>query len=504
MRMPPLQSFRAARLAVVLLMCTTSSITFARGDALLNAPFIIGSTRYSVAELADCFAARIGQPVSRELLDAIAVDIQARYRRDGLVVPSVVALDSELRSTTPRLHVFESSLDEIALRGDAGPYAAMLVEQADELRANVIDKQRLQAYLRRVNELPGLGVRARFEPRATGSHHLTLVLDARYDAVDGAISINNRGTAEIGRTIIAARTTFNGVLGSHSAVSLSGATSNEPDRYRYVGAGAQRRIGAVEARVDVADTHAKLSNDYEYHAQRARLELRKTVLESDTLRVEPLLGFMLRDARGEYPDARVSDVSTRTAEFGVIARQSGERTSGYARFGFSRGLDAFGASAFMRSGIERDLTFSKSSLDLALVHAFDARWLVRLDAEGQWTDVDLPAGERFAFGGSVFGRAFDPGELVGDRGAAISVQLERKQRWGGEWLRHTSLYLQGDYGWTRDNLFGDDDAASMTAGVKAAFASLIASLELSTPLDRSNENPHANNPRAFAQMQVRF
>jgi hemolysin activation/secretion protein len=497
------KSVCALRAALVVLLCTHASITFARNDVLLNSPFITGSTRYSAAELIECFAPRIGQPVTRGLLDAIAAEIQARYRRDGLVSPSVVALDSELTSATPRLHVFEASIDEIALRGDSGPYLETIMEQAHELRTGAIDKRGTQNYLRRLNELPGLSVRARFEPRDGASNRFTLVLDSRYEAVEGSISVDNRGTAALGRTMVAGSTRFNGIAGTHSALTLSAATSDQPERYRYLGAGIEWDMAATRARLDVADSNAEFANRYHYHAQRARLEVRTTALRSDTLLVEPMLRLTFRDSEGRYPALEVSDVRTRVAAIGLLARLGSERASGYARWSISRGIDGFGAFVDMRN-TEPDMTFSSTSLDLAIVYLLATDWLLRLDAEAQWSDAHLPAGERFAFGGSTLGRGFDPGELIGDRGAAIGLQLERMQRWGGEWLRNTSVYVQSDYGYASDSDRGSDNAASVTAGFKAVFASLLAELELSTPVNRSAEHPHASDPRAFVRMQLRF
>jgi hemolysin activation/secretion protein len=398
--------------------------------------------------------------------------------------------------------VFEAGIDEIALRGNAGPYVDTIMDRAHEMQSGTIDRRRTQAFIRGLNELPGLNIRASFEPRGSTLNRMTLVLDAKYEAVNGALSISNRGTDELGRMLVSGRITSNGVLGSHTAASLYGATSNETDRYQFVGAGIEHAFSSATATIDFSESRAEFSSGYQYESQRGRIELRSHV-DFDVLQIQPFLGLNWRDAHGRFPEIAISEMRTRSAELGAMARHSGERTFAQVRAGFARGFDAIGAYAYSRNGTVSDLSFSKTSFDTTIVHALAAKWRVRIDAEGQWSDSDLPAGERFAFGGATWGRAFDPAELIGDSGAAVSLQLEHVQVSRQTWLRQSSVYLQGDYGYARDNEFGDADAASLSAGLKASFASMLAKLELSTPVVRaSNDSP--SSVRAFAQVQFTF
>ena len=302
--------------------------------------------------------------------------------------------------------------------------------------------------------------------------------------------------------LASARITANGLLNTRSAGSIYGATSNETDRYHFVGAGLEHAFASTNAAVDFSESRAELPSGYEYRSQRGRVEVRSHI-DAESLQIAPFVAMTWRDAHGRYPDLEISDMRTRSAELGAIARHSSERTFAHVRAGFARGFDALGARAFALNGAASDLTFSKTSLDTTIVHALAARWRLRADVEGQWSDSDLPAGERFTFGGATWGRAFDPAELIGDSGAAVSLQLEHVQSWRQTWLRQSSVYLQGDYGYARDNEFGDADAASITAGIRASFASMLTKLELSTPLMRATDDS-TNGVRAFAQVQLTF
>ena len=212
----------------------------------------------------------------------------------------------------------------------------------------------------------------------------------------------------------------------------------------------------------------------------------------------------MRDAEGRYPEIRISQTRTRAFEVGAVTRYAHARTSAYVRSEFTRGIDALGARAFDISGAPADLSFSKVAVDAGVVRTLGTRWRVRVDAEGQWSDANLPAGERFAFGGATFGRAFDAAELIGDKGGALGVQLEHIQRWKHLWLQQSSLYVQSDYGYASDRVYGSDDAASLTAGMKAWLPSAMARLELSTPVMRAQSDEPTSDVRAFAEIQFSF
>jgi len=52
------------------------------------------------------------------------------------------------------------------------------------------------------------------------------------------------------------------------------------------------------------------------------------------------------------------------------------------------------------------------------------------------------------------------------------MQIERVRRLQNATLRQASVYLQSDYGYVRDHLYGSDEASSITTGLRLAFASM--------------------------------
>lgn len=494
------------RFTHVLLLSTaliqTQPVT-AADKVLLNSPFITGSDRYSPADFAPLIGAHIGKPVSRELLDQIGTEVQALYGRDGYVVPSVLILDSELASSTPRIHIYEAQVAEVAIRGEAGPHLTAIMDQAALLRSNLIHKQRSRQYLRQIEQLPGITLKATFEPRANETNRYVLVLTLSYDAVQASVAASNRGAHELGRTIVSGRITFNGLLGAEESLSLAAAASSGDGDYKYVAGRVQRQFAQVGTQLDVSHSQAEFAGGYQYSTERVRLQADLTVFDDGLWRVSPLVALSARNATGTDSGVRLSEIETRAVHTGVALRRIASGTFTYIGSSFTQGIDGLGASARTWDDRSIDLGFNKSQLELIQVYSFAPTWRVRVDLDAQWSDDDLPTGERFSFGGAYLGRAFDPATLIGDSGAALGVQLERIQRWKHPWLRSSKVYLQTDYGYACDNLRGDTDAGSATLGVSTSIASTLASLELSHPTIDA-EHRKEEGLRAFFLMHLNF
>ena len=86
----------------------------------------------------------------------------------------------------------------------------------------------------------------------------------------------------------------------------------------------------------------------------------------------------------------------------------------------SKGLGDIGARVDPLSG---EAGFAKLNLDVGAAQQIGKRMFVRARGSGQYSSDALPATERFAVGGSDFGRAFDSGVLSADRGVAGSIEF---------------------------------------------------------------------------------
>lgn len=497
---------RASMLSMIMFTAMGQAAVTSAAPVVLSSPFITGSSIYTAADFAAAIGPHVGMPVTRASIKEISAQIQALYRRDGYAAPGIVVPDSELSSSMPRLHIVEPRVAEVAIRGDAGPYFDRIARDSKMLQSNIVHKQRSQIYLRRIEELPGLQVRAVFEPRREEPNSYTLVLNVSYEAVGGGVCVNNRGTTDLGRVMTAAHMSFNGLLGAREALTLFGGASTESDVYHYAGMRAERRFGVADVTVDAASSRAAPDDGSRYSIDRVRAEVRLTAFDDGQWRVEPVMALAARDSSGKDDQRHAFDITrTRVVEVGIAARRAIPGSTTRIRSMFSQGIDSLGAAATTRYGAVPDLAFNKAAIEILHMHALSKNWRVRIDLDGQWSADDLPAGERFTFGGTVLGRAFDPATLIGDSGAALGLQLERLGLWQSASLTDVRAYVQADAGFARSNYFAAGaDAASVTFGVGGKIAAMLLSLELSQSLHDPYWVRNAGGPRAFANMRVSF
>ena len=483
-------------------IATAMPLHAADEPVLFSSAFITGSRTYEARDFAAIIGPHVGRPVSSELMQQLAADIQGLYGADGYVLPTVLQADSDLGSSNPRLHVYEAQIAEVVLRGDCGPYCDLIRADARSLESSVIHKQRSRAHLRAIERLPGVGLSAVFEPRTSEPNRYNLILTVSYQAVRVAAYLHNRGAEDLGRTVLGARTTFNGLLGMQEALTLRAAASSNIDDYHYVGGQLERLFGNVAGSLDAS--LSRIGTNWRYSSDRARLEVSTAAFDDGVLRVAPFVAIGASNSEGREVAADYSAmVRTRTLEAGLAAHVASAGAVTDVWSAIERGTGAFGAAALTTDGTPYDVVFTKTMLETSHIHVLAPKWRLRVELEGQLSSDSLPPGERFTFGGPRFGRAFDPATLIGDSGAAGSLQVEYLGNWQSAILDSGRVYLQADYGYSRLNASRHTaNAASMTVGFSTKLAPFLASLELSCPLNGSEFDPDDSRPRVFLYLQM--
>ena len=459
----------------------------AASAAPLSAVFITGASAYQVEELTAIYAEELGAPVTPELLDELRRRIQARYRADGYVAPEVSVSTTPDAPGYPRLHIYETQLAGVEVRGDAGPHAGQVATLVKSLAHGPLDRLRTQRVLKSIDALPGLHVKAALQADPQDATRHTLVLNLRHDPVDGVISAHNRGSEDFGEEMLGARLTLNGFLGQGEALTFTGLSATEFDQYHYTGLAIARHFSFGETTLSGSRSWAEPESDAQYDGERIKLDWRMPELALGAWTMEPLAAFTVRQSQWRDDLGRSELTRTRSFETGVKAEHDAGDVRTRLRSSYVFGIDRLGAEAEARYGATPELAFGVALLSVEHRRPIAPRWRVRVEGEGQWSDDDLPAGERFTFGGARFGRGFEPGAIVADRGVAGSVQLETERQWPGAWLDYGRLFGQADYARGWDVSGGAENASSITAGAGARIQGVISTLELSYALDRPDD-----------------
>jgi hemolysin activation/secretion protein len=122
--------------------------------------------------------------------------------------------------------------------------------------------------------------------------------------------------------------------------------------------------------------------------------------------------------------------------------------------------------------------YTKIAFTLSRVQAIKGAFSAYGVFQGQWAFMSLLAPEQFTFGGSILGRGYDVAEIIGDRGAAASIELRYDYSLPKLKLQNLQFYAYYDAGamWNYQLIGGVPLKQSGTAtgfGVRFAFTKYI-------------------------------
>jgi hemolysin activation/secretion protein len=408
----------------------------------------------------------------------LAREMTAFYRTQGYFLTKVTVPAQEMRDGgTLRLQVTEGWLEEV--RFDH-PQAAdsrirSLLERMKQRRPAHLPT--IESVLLRLNDMPGISVRSVLEPgEADNAVRMTLI-PVEEKAWSGQVELNNSGSRFMGPYQL--RGGLQVTPAAFHETVLTGLGSVPADELKY---------GSVAHSVTLGDgwkaaAHVSLTasqpgsllepNDIEGEALGYGLELRYQAIRQR----RENLGFGValdgKDTRTDLLNTTLTRDHVRAlrlnAEYDTDVWEGGYS---WLSLTLSRGLDLFGSSE------EGDLNLSRvaatpdfTTLHLSVLHRqfLGDDWMMLARAQGQYADEPLFSPEEIGYGGPVYGRAYDPSEITGDRGLMLAAEF----RWLGAAQLHelaaavkAQPYLFADAGkvW---NL--DPGARGGISGVSAGF-----------------------------------
>ncbi|MDH5749541.1 MAG: BamA/TamA family outer membrane protein, partial [Rhodospirillales bacterium] len=353
-----------------------------------------------------------------------------------------------------------------------------------------------------VNDLKGISARGVLRPAAEGRGASELYVKVDYKLYDFSTKVDNRGSKYTGTMMGTISAGLNSMLGLGEHLS-------------------------VTSKVSTSDPRELKSIDLTYGMPLGDRGLNVTIAGGFSYSIP---GFTLRDlsvrtntAYGEfdlsYPFIRTRE-ETLTGSLGYTHRDTtvemlGERFSrdrlrmgraamGYTNRGFlggvtalnldmTQGLPVFDATdpdAGTMSRADAKTSFTKFGLSFAHARQLFYGVGVLLSATAQYSMDPLPSSEEYTVGGASFGRPYDEGEISGEHGAAVSIELSRVFRFENPYISSVRPYWFYDFGvaWddqTESSAGGRSSLASSGFGVSADFIyGLKMSAEFARPLTR--------------------
>ncbi|TEA80189.1 ShlB/FhaC/HecB family hemolysin secretion/activation protein [Allopusillimonas ginsengisoli] len=147
------------------------------------------------------------------------------------------------------------------------------------------------------------------------------------------------------------------------------------------------------------------------------------------------------------------------------------------KLGVYKGVDGMGASKSLTSNYATfqdpnyDLDFTRFTADMKQTLKLPAGFGATLSATGQYTSNILPNMEQVSFGSWRYGLGYEQGELAGDKGYGMSIEVNRRIPTGWRYLAAVQPYVMFDHAraWYNDSNFSsynDRKLASAALGLR--------------------------------------
>ena len=179
----------------------------------------------------------------------------------------------------------------------------------------------------------------------------------------------------------------------------------------------------------------------------------------------------------------------------------------------SQGLDIWGATAPGNdptpTNPSGEPNFTKITLYASRLQSLFPKVSALFALQGQYGFGGIPAPEQYAVGGEFFGKAYDSGELVGDSGIALKVEL-RYTGTTSRFVRSYTVFGFWDFGATwlaapDPNGQNDQSIASAGGGIRFTLShSITGYLYVAVPLTAIVVQEGNKDPRVFGGIGASF
>lgn len=489
----------------------------------LTAVVIDGNTALPSSAFEPLYAPMLRHQVSLADVYRLRDQITAKYRAVGYILSQAIIPPQTIKNGVVRIQIVEGTINKVRIEGDdaANPLIRKMAQKIRESRP--LNARDLERYTLLIGDLSGITVRTVLMPSdQPGS--ADLVIQVTHKPVSGFISADNRGSRAIGPLELSAGMSFNSLLGLNEQASVLVATASPTRELHYIdgryvqplgteglqldldGASSRSRPGGAIRALDALGTATILSAGLEEPLIRSRAKTLRMGLSFTYQNTRTdLLGVTFSNDRVRYLTGWLSyDVADAALGPSLPA-------STLFRVQLSQGLDILGARSTGSANLSRANGHSDFTLvtgEVSRVQRLGGPLSMALSASGQLAFVPLLSSQQFGLGGRRFGRGYEPSELIGDNGVAVSIEPRLDLAAMGPARGQLYAYYDAGRVWQKDPLPGQarsESLSSIGAGIRFGIGPHVqAAFELAKPLTRDIASRGNRNVRPLFDFTVSF
>ena len=372
------------------------------------------------------YAPFVGKTVDKAGLQAIADAVAKAYETSDIALYNINVPDQDFAGGVLKLQAVEGYIQKTVFKGSGrGPGLKLAHAYAARLEAErPLKRPDLERYLSLMRDIPGLEPEMQLTP-GQGDGAVVLEVDPHARRVQAAVSINDRGTAYLGRTQVQADVYLNSLIRSGDQTRLSVALPTDIDRFQLYGFGHSQPIGTNGTTIQVYGSYLRtrplgLGLDIRGQAYSLGTQISHPLIRGyrQNLYISASLDGL--NSHNAFFGQEISNERTRVVRGALAYSLTTDRSALLASATGSFGLSGLGAR---EDPLLAKADFRKVNLKLGYNYALTSNWVLRLNGSAQLTGDLLPASEQFSLGGEEFGRGYEASYLVGDEGYGVSGEL---------------------------------------------------------------------------------
>jgi len=483
---------------------------------------LTGNSVLSTAQLQAAWQPMLGQNVTLAEIYALANRLSAQYQAKGYILSRVIVPEQTVQDGRVRLQVIEGKISQVSVVG-TGAERRLPRAYADQLTAEpVTTAQTLERTILLFGDLAGVTAQAFVKPMSAQGE-LELVVQMTEKPAQFNLGMHNRVSKSVGEVRVEASVLAGDWLGlfDQHYLGLNSSMDRKVNTLVYQGSlplgsnGLQGSLSLSGSQVRPELNGVELSSSesmftslgWSYPALRSRTQ---NIVAYGSLD----LNNNQRDS--SFDGQREIDEKIRALSLGArIEMLDDWRGVNQLDWSSQVGLNNLGASQArdpLLSGAagRGDPQFFKQNLYAARLQSLGYGLSVLTAVNAQWSKDALLASQQLTLGGSQFLRAYDPGEIAGDRG--ISAKAELRHQWQ---LGALALTNYGFYDWGEVRMkslrpsgalaYREDRAQSVGLGSRFSTRWGVSGyLELAMPIERQTNAEQSTDPRVFGGLAVSF
>ena len=434
------------------------------------APFVLRSVRTEGTTvpspiIAAAIAPFIGRELNAATLKRLTDAVSDAYAKNSNIALYTVAVPRQVFANgVVRLIVAEGYVEHVDIRGDVGGDLDLVKSYAAKLtHERPLTKTTLQRYISLIRDIAGLTPDIRVLQGSTRGA-VKIVVTLQQKAAQIGFSVNNRGSALLGRTQLESDIAFYDVFREGEQFTATVAAPTNIRGFQYINLGVSEPLGSegTLAGMNIGYLHTRpkgsiRGGDAESLQFFARHPLIRGFKENLSLTAD-LDG--LNSTNAVFGQTAANE-RVRALRLGAIYSRASPIHAFSMSGTLSLGLDAFGAH--IANPLIAVPDFQKFTVQAGYDRFLSRRWIARLRTAGQYAAERLPVSELYSLGGNQFGRAYPAATLVGDQGFAGSFELAWRPSFklanavsntelygfvdgGNTWLLHRGTVSGGSFG----------------------------------------------------------